>query len=144
MKYSSIVVNSFNKTPYMVSTIYSPKQAILRSDFLGSLSTDTYFESAVFQVSRTKIGLLDIFKMIIGGPQLVFNSMAYSLEDTKEGGEKEFHKLVCTMIENEKIEDLVKETDTVFDKYGYLDHQQNIWSLWQLRKIKHIFLQKHH
>ncbi len=133
----------------MISTVYAPKKVILTYTIKTPMSevteihpTETYFESAIFQVNKTNIGLLDIFKMIFIGPKLVLNSMPYSFEDTKRGGEQEFHKSVCSIIEQERIEELVDETNRVYYKYGYSDHQQNIWSLWQLRKIQHIFLLK--
>lgn len=143
MKCSSIVINSFNQTPYMISTVYAPKTAYLRYSFGEIVHTeplDTYFESAVYQLSRTTVGLADIFKMLLIGPKLVFNLHPYSLEDTKKGGEQEFHKVICTIIQQEKITDLVDEGSVVFSNYGYLNHQQDIWSLWQFKKVKHIFL----
>jgi hypothetical protein len=54
--------------------------------------------------------------------------------------EDEFTKLVLALAANETITNLYENKTSVYEKYGYVSLEHDIWSIWFWKKIRHIFL----
>jgi hypothetical protein len=136
------VRNAPTDVPYIISVIATRKRVTipltipLSDDVQVSLSPMRFdhltLEAAVYEQKSS------FFRQILSKPVLVVN-----LNDP--GGHistKEFSNLMCNLVENERIEDLLDETrsNEIYKWYRFESVDKQIWSLLHLRRINHTFI----
>ncbi len=145
MSSALVIKNKFDGNDYRVSIVPVHKRASVPSPivsfFPGGAFSENTGENILEPTSFDNI----IFEAAIFPKKKFFKPLfSIELDDgySKKMTEEEFTKFVHHIIANEKIADLMNGVLDVYNKYGFMAIEHDMWQLFFLSKMRIVFIFK--